>query len=137
MNISNKIPTSNECAISFGEEYGDGETEPIRVAQKYICPPDKPICSNYTPNVKWGTCGINSENNGNNAVVLGNYNMHPWNVNDTWLDENAKWIWFEDNADRIAMPSSTITFYYKYFKESDNDHNIQIHIASRKLSTLK
>jgi len=137
VNATLKQVPKNECALSFGEENRIMvNNKKISVSEKYICPLEKPICSNYTPNVKWGTCGINSENNGNNAVVLGNYNMHPWNVNDTWLDENAKWIWFEDNADRIAMPSSTITFYYKYFKESDNDHNIQIHIACDKYAEV-
>ena len=136
MNISNKIPTSNECAISFGEEYGDGETEPIRVAQKYICPPDKPICSNYVPNDKWGRCTTDGGNGENSAIVLGKYNMHPWKMNDSWLDKNAKWIWYEPNADRIAMPSSTVTFYYKYYNENNGDFPIAVHIASDKYAEV-
>lgn len=132
-----KPVTKNECAISYGEENAIMiDNKKTSVAKKYICPIEKPLCLNYTPNVKWGTCNVNGNNEGNNAVVLGSYNMHPWNVNDTWLDKFAKWIWFEDNADRIAMPSSTITFYYKYYKESDTDDNIEIHIACDKYAEV-
>ena len=34
------------------------------------------------------------------------------------------------------MPSSTITFYYKYYRESDTDDNIEIHIACDKYAEV-
>ena len=120
LNITESIKeeTFNKCAANFDELMpccGNPITD-LSVEEKYICPEEKPICSNYIVDKNWGTCMPNG-GNGNKAIVLGAYNMHPWNLTDKWLDKKAKWIWFEKNADRVTGGSTMGKFEYKYYKK--------------------
>ena len=62
------------------------------VSLNRTCTKSKPICVNYLKDVNWGTCIETGGGLDNKVEVLGNYNMPPWNINDQWVDQEAKWI---------------------------------------------
>lgn len=139
-NKSLKKDELNQCAANFDEHEpccGNPKTD-MSVEAKYVCPEETPMCSNYIANKNWGKC-VSNGGQGNKVVVLGAYNMHPWNLDETWKDQKAKWIWCEKNADRVAVGSTVCKFEYKYYKHNpdvvknyniNNDLTVQIHICA-------
>ena len=103
------------------------------ITASHICPKNKPLCMNYIDNEQIGTCSTNGGSIGNNVVVLGDYNMKPWNMKDKWIDQTAKWIWFTYGADKATSPNSSAVFNYLYFVENSNDPadfiDCEFHIA--------
>tara|TARA_B100001287_G_scaffold235848_1_gene208165 strand:+ start:35818 stop:38598 length:2781 start_codon:yes stop_codon:yes gene_type:complete len=129
LDISKDSYALNQCGMHYLDNTVCCGNPNVNIASKYMCPEDMPICSNYKANFNWGTCGKDGGNGKNNAVILGDYNMHPWKINDTWLDKKAKWIWAHTNADRIGSGSTNFTFYYQYYKRENKDLDIEIHIV--------
>ena len=89
-----------------------GET----VSLNRTCSKSNPICADYVAeDESWGKCTNNGGGTGNGAIVLGNYNMKPWSLNDTWKDQTSKWIWFTKNANLGTSSNSCATFQYVYY----------------------
>ena len=123
LEISKPILKENNCRYNYGELTGD-------VNNQYICSEKTPICLGYIPNKTDGMCKKNGGTDKNNkVVVLGHYDMHPWNLNDSWSDKQAKWIWSKPNGDVVECGSSICKFDYKYFKVQENDFDVEIHIV--------
>jgi len=89
-----------------------GET----VSLNRVCSKATPICADYiAEDESWGKCTNNGGGTGNGVIVLGNYNMKPWSLKDTWKDQTSKWIWFTKNANLVSSPNSCATFQYVYY----------------------
>lgn len=91
-----------------------GET----VSFNRTCTKSKPFCVNYIANDDWGQCISSGGGGANPVVVLGNYNISPWSLSDSWIDQGAKWIWFTPNANIVSSPNSCAIFQYMYYAET-------------------
>ena len=60
------------------------------------------------------------------TYVLGTIGMGPWGKCPGFLDQNAKWIWNEKNANLNAPRDIYIPFYYEYKSDSDQDVIINV-----------
>ena len=123
----------NGCKANYNDPNpccGQPETT---ITASHICPKTKPLCMNYIDNEQMGTCGTNGGIIGNKVVVLGDYNIKPWNMSDKWIDQGAKWIWFTDNADNATSPNSNAVFEYVYFLDKSSNPSdyidCEFHIA--------
>ena len=104
------------CMANYSEQTPccgqPGET----VSLNRTCSKSNPICADYVAeDESWGKCTNNGGGTGNGAIVLGNYNMKPWSLNDTWKDQTSKWIWFTKNANLGTSSNSCATFQYVYY----------------------
>jgi len=120
LNVKTSIKPENlnRCAANFDETMpccGNPQDVPS-IEPEYICPIEKPICSDYILDKQWGAC-MSDGGKGDKVTVLGGYNMSPWKLRDSWQDKRAKWIWFEKNADRVAGGSTVGKFEYKFYKK--------------------
>jgi len=117
-----KGSSTTTCKANFGT-FADRNIE-----TRFICSEENPICSGYSIEKGLGNCGGNKGNVGSNAIVLGNYNMKPWNMNSDWFDMDAKWIWYTEKADIEAGITGNVSFHYTYFNPG-NEMKITIYIA--------
>ena len=62
--------------------------------------------------------------------VLGKYYIPPWNINDQWIDQEAKWIWFTKNANKVSTPNSSAVFQYLYYLDNEDELPCNLYIAS-------
>lgn len=90
------------------------------------CSKSKPICVNYLKDEDYGECISSGGGKDNLTYVLGPYSMPPWNINGSWIDQGAKWIWYTKNADKIAAPSSNAVFQYLYYV---NDEEVSVNLS--------
>ena len=110
------------CKSSFGT-FANKDME-----DRFICSKENPICWGYSYENGLGNCGGNKGYIGSNVVVLGNYNMEPWKMDSGWLDIDAKWIWYTENADIEAGITGNVSFYYTYYNY-DDEKKVDIYIA--------
>ena len=106
----------------------------VTVSANHICSKGKPICAGYlAAEDKLGKCKTNGGTTSGQVSVLGKYNMQPWSMKNSWIDKNAKWIWFSKNADIVATPNSSAVFQYVHFFDKTSNENrfmdIEITIA--------
>jgi hypothetical protein len=102
------------------------------IEDRFICSSETPICWGYSIEKGLGNCGESKGYIGSKAIVLGNYNMSPWNMNNEWFDTKAKWIWYTKNADIEAGITGNVSFYYTYFNhENEMKTNIYISVEDR------
>ena len=128
-NIESDFQYSDDgCMANYLEQRPCCDQPGVSVSLDRICSKNKPICANYiAEDESWGKCINNGGGTGNGVVVLGNYNMKPWSLNDTWKDQTSKWIWFTKNADLVSSPNSCATFQYVYY--AFEPMNISLYMA--------
>ena len=105
------------------------------VSQENICLKGTPICVGYLASEnKLGKCIISGGIISDKVSVLGKYNMKPWSMKSSWIDQNANWIWMTEKADLVSTPNSSAVFQYVYFlnkTEYLNEYvDVDIYIAS-------
>ena len=90
------------------------------VSANNVCSKNKPICVGYIADGSLGKCTNNGGISSGKVSILGNYNMKPWLMKDNWSDQNAKWIWINENANILTSPNSNAVFQYVYFLDKSN-----------------
>ena len=118
------------CVAHFDDDVPCCGQVGATVSLNRTCTKSKPICVNYLKDVNWGTCIETGGGLDNKVEVLGNYNMPPWNINDQWVDQQAKWIWFTKNANKATTPNSSAIFQYLYYLEDEEELPCNLYIAS-------
>ena len=104
------------CMANYYEQRPCCDQQGETVSMSRTCSKSKPICVNYiAEDEEWGQCIDNGGGTGNKVVVLGNYNIKPWKLKDSWTDQGAKWIWFTENAQLVSTPNSCAIFQYIYY----------------------
>lgn len=122
------IPKEEGCMANFNDVKPCCDQPGETVSINRICSKSKPICVNYiAEDEQWGQCISTGGGIGNNVVVLGDYNMKPWKLNDDWKDQGAKWLWFTKNAQLVSSPNSCAIFQYIYY--ANEPLEIDLHIA--------
>jgi len=122
----NKYNQSNNLEDGCQANYNDPEPccgQPgTTVSANHICSKQTPICVGYVASEnKFGKCISSGGTTSNQVTVLGKYNMQPWSMKSSWLDKNAQWIWFTENANIDTTPNSCAVFQYVYFFDEINN----------------
>tara|TARA_E500000178_G_scaffold241547_1_gene237979 strand:+ start:1745 stop:4420 length:2676 start_codon:yes stop_codon:yes gene_type:complete len=118
------------CMAHFEDEFACCGQVDAKVSIERTCPKPKPICVNFLKDVNWGTCIENGGGLDNKVEVLGKYYIPPWNINDQWIDQEAKWIWFTKNANKVSTPNSSAVFQYLYYLDNEDELPCNLYIAS-------